>query len=122
MKKKKKFNFWGFIARLILRNRFAILLAIALVTAFWSTQWQYMRFTYSEANLLPDKHPENQSYNNFLDTFGEEGNVIIVALKDPRFFEPEKFKAWQNLSQKLRNYDEVESVISTDNLKQLKKH
>ncbi|MDA1343943.1 MAG: MMPL family transporter [Bacteroidetes bacterium] len=121
MKKKKKFNFWGFIARLILRNRFAILLAIALVTAFWSTQWQYMRFTYSEANLLPDKHPENQSYNNFLDTFGEEGNVIIVALKDPRFFEPEKFKAWQNLSQKLRNYDEVESVISTDNLKQLKK-
>jgi len=122
MKKKKKFNFWGFIARLILRNRFAILLAIALVTAFWSTQWQYMRFTYSEANLLPDKHPENQSYNNFLDTFGEEGNVIIVALKDPRFFEPEKFKAWQNLSQKLRNYDEVESVISTDNLKQLKKN
>lgn len=119
---KKKFNFWGFIARLILRNRFAILLAIALVTAFWSTQWQYMRFTYSEANLLPDKHPENQSYNNFLDTFGEEGNVIIVALKDPRFFEPEKFKAWQNLSQKLRNYDEVESVISTDNLKQLKKN
>ena len=81
-----------------------------------------MRFTYSEANLLPDKHPENQSYNNFLDTFGEEGNVIIVALKDPRFFEPEKFKAWQNLSQKLRNYDEVESVISTDNLKQLKKN
>ncbi len=119
---KNKFNFWGFIARLILRNRFAILLAIALVTAFWSTQWQYMRFTYSEANLLPDKHPENQSYNNFLDTFGEEGNVIIVALKDPRFFEPEKFKAWQNLSQKLRNYDEVESVISTDNLKQLKKN
>ena len=85
MKKKKKIDFWGSLARLILRNRIAIIIAIIGVTAFWSTQWQFMRFTFSEANLLPDKHPENEVYNTFLDRFGEEGNIIVIALQDSTF-------------------------------------
>jgi len=122
MKKKKKFNFWGSIARLILRNRIVLLLGIVGVTLLWSTQWKNMRFTYTEANLLPDKHPENQSYNSFLDTFGEEGNVIVLAVKDTALFAVDNLSAWHALSQKLRTYPEVESVINTDNLKELKKN
>ena len=34
-----------------------------------------MRFTYTEANLLPDDHEVNITYNNFLKIFGEEGNL-----------------------------------------------
>ncbi len=122
MKKKKKFNFWGSIARLILRNRIVLLVGIVGVTLLWSTQWKNMRFTYTEANLLPDKHPENQSYNSFLDTFGEEGNVIVLAVKDTALFAVDNLSAWHALSQKLRTYPEVESVINTDNLKELKKN
>jgi predicted RND superfamily exporter protein len=122
MKKKKKFNFWGSIARLILRNRIVLLVGIVGVTLLWSTQWKNMRFTYTEANLLPDKHPENLSYNSFLDTFGEEGNVIVLAVKDTTLFAVDNLSAWHALSQKLRTYPEVESVINTDNLKELKKN
>jgi len=122
MKKKKKFNFWGSIARLILRNRIVLLVGIVGVTLLWSTQWKNMRFTYTEANLLPDKHPENQSYNSFLDTFGEEGNIIVLAVKDTALFAVDNLSAWHALSQKLRTYPEVESVINTDNLKELKKN
>ena len=122
MKKKSRFSFWGSVARLILRNRFLILLGIVATTLFWASQWQYMQFTYSEANLLPDKHPENIRYQKFLDTFGEEGNLIVIALQDTAFFQAERLGAWEKLNQKLITFPEIESVLSVENLQGLTKN
>lgn len=122
MKKKSRFSFWGSVARLILRNRFLILLGIVATTFFWASQWQYMQFTYSEANLLPDKHPENVRYQKFLHTFGEEGNLIVIALQDTAFFQADKLKAWEKLNQKLTAFPEIESVLSVENLQGLTKN
>ena len=122
MKKKSRFSFWGSVARLILRNRFLILLGIVATTFFWASQWQYMQFTYSEANLLPDKHPENVRYQKFLDTFGEEGNLIVIELQDTAFFQADKLKAWEKLNQKLTAFPEIESVLSVENLQGLTKN
>jgi predicted RND superfamily exporter protein len=122
MKKKSQFSFWGSVARLILRNRFLILLGIVATTFFWASQWQYMQFTYSEANLLPDKHPENVRYQKFLHTFGEEGNLIVIALQDTAFFQADKLKAWEKLNQKLTAFPEIESVLSVENLQGLTKN
>ena len=91
---RRKNNFWGTVANLILRNRFLIIGAIVLVTLFLSSQWQYMRFTFTEANLLPSTHPENIQYDSFVDTFGEEGNLMVIALKEEQFFEPKIFEKW----------------------------
>ena len=94
MKKKKKINIWGLVARLILRNRIFILAVIIAVTVFWATQWKYMQFTFTEANLLPDNHPENVLYESFVNKFGEEGNEIKHTLSD--FFSPKKSAIAQN--------------------------
>jgi len=96
----------------------AILVGITVALA---TQWQNIRFSYTEANLLPDDHPVNQVYNDFLEKFGEEGNLIVLAVKDSSLFTPEKFIAWNKLSEDLSKYPEVENVISLNNLKTLQK-
>lgn len=119
MKKKKDSNIWGLVARLILRNRFILLAAIVGMTFFWGTQWKYMQFTFTEANLLPDSHPENILYKNFTDTFGEEGNVIVIALQDSLFFTPEKRNAWRSLNNSIQKFSEIDLVLSTDNLQEL---
>jgi len=121
MSKIFSFGFWNSIARVILRNRLVILAIIVGITIFMSTQWQHMRFSYTEANLLPDEHPVNIVYNDFLDKFGEEGNVIMLAVDDPALFTPEKFLAWDNLAKTLENYPEVDNIISLGNLKKLEK-
>ena len=59
-------GFWETVARLILRNRIGIILVIVGFTFLFSLQWEKMRFTYTEANLLPDDHEVNINYNNFL--------------------------------------------------------
>jgi len=119
MKKKKDSNIWGLVARFILRNRFILLAAIVGMTFFWGTQWKYMQFTFTEANLLPDSHPENILYKNFTDTFGEEGNVIVIALQDSLFFTPEKRNAWRSLNDSIQKFSEIDLVLSTDNLQEL---
>lgn len=121
MKKKKDSNVWGLVARLILRNRFILLAAIIGMTFFWGTQWKYMQFTFTEANLLPDDHPENILYKSFTDTFGDEGNVVVIALQDDQFFTPEKRNAWRELNNQIEAFSEIDMVLSTDNLQELVK-
>lgn len=121
MDKLFSIGFWSAVARFILRNRIGILSAIVLVTIFMASQWQHMRFTYTEANLLPDDHPYNLEYNEFLDIFGEEGNLIVLGVKDSTLFTPENFNAWMKLSQELQAFDEVELSLSVGDLKKLQK-
>ncbi|MDG5490779.1 RND family transporter [Psychroserpens sp. SPM9] len=115
-------NFWEVVARLILRNKIGILVVIILATLFFSSQWKYMRFTYTEANLLPDDHEVNVTYNEFLDVFGEEGNLIVLGVKDSTLFTVEKLNAWNQLSESFKAFDEVETVVSINDLQKLVKN
>lgn len=121
MSKIFSFGFWNSIARVILRNRLIFILIIIGITLFLSTQWKNMRFSHTEANLLPDDHEINQVYNEFLDKFGEEGNLVVLAIKDSSLFTPEKLSAWNRLAETLQQYKEVETVIALGNLQLLEK-
>jgi len=100
-------NFWTKVAGLILRNRYLVLLIIAAFTVFLANQMKYMKFSYTEANLLPETHEANIQYNQFLEIFGEEGNLIILAVKDSTLFTPEKFNAWNKLS---KQFDSIQHI------------
>jgi len=113
-------NFWTKVAGLILRNRYFVLLLIAAFTAFLATQMKYMKFSYTEANLLPENHEANIEYNQFLEIFGEEGNLIILAVKDSTLFTPEKFNAWNELTKTIDASEEVEFSVSVTDIQQLK--
>ena len=114
-------GFWQLIARVILRNRLLILLVIAGITAALATQWKYMRFSNSEANLLPIDHPISLTYQNFLAQFGEEGNIVAVAITSADQISAESLGHWHEFSRSLENLEEVEMVLSTENVRTLKK-
>lgn len=115
-------SFWEVVARLILRNKIVILVVIVLITLFFSTQWKNMRFTFTEANLLPNDHEVNQTYKKFLDIFGEEGNLVVLGVKDSSLFTVEKLNAWNRLSESFKQYTEVETVLSIKDLQKLVKN
>lgn len=122
MKKKLKVGFWEFIAGIVLRNRIAILVAIGLVTVFLALQWKNIRFTYTEANLLPDDEIANIEYKTFLETFGEEGNLIVIGAEGDAFFTPKAFKAWDKLMADLKNDKAIDLAVSVSDLKKLQKN
>ncbi len=122
MAKKIPQGFWAITARTILRNRILILVLVAAFTVFLGMQWKNMRFSSSQANLLPDDHPVNLEYQSFLEQFGEEGNAVVFAIKDSTLFNPTNFNRWNKLSKQLAAFPEVDFVLSTENLQELVKN
>jgi len=113
-------TFWTRIAGFILRNRYLVLIGIALITIFLVNQTDNIRFSSTEANLLPKDHPVNIEYDQFLEIFGEEGNLVIFGVKDSTFFNPDKFNAWNKVIKSFEKYPEIEFSISISDVKKLK--
>ena len=107
---------WDIFARLILRNRIFFLVFIFISTLLLSTQWKNLKFSYSEANLMPKDHPFNLAYDNFVNVFGEEGNLLIIAVNDSSLFKKNNFNSWIELSQSFKNKKEVNNVIHVGNI------
>jgi uncharacterized protein len=115
-------DFWTRLSRFILKRRYIILVVIAAITVFLASQMKYMRFSYTEANLLPTNHKVNVEYDSFLKLFGEEGNLIILAVEDPTLFTPKKFNDWNNLTKNLNHFPEVDFTVAIGDIKELKKN
>lgn len=122
MSKHSSTDFWTKVAGFTLRNRPFLLIALIVVTGLLATQWKHIKFTHTEANLLPDDHQYNLEYNKFLDLFGEEGNLIIMGVSDSTLFTPKKLAAWEALATEINSYNTVEFTLSIGDLPILKKN
>ncbi|MEY2868031.1 MAG: hypothetical protein RIR01_445, partial [Bacteroidota bacterium] len=115
-------GFWELIARIVLRNKILMLSIIVAITVFLSMQWKNIHFTFTEANMLPEDNIANVEYNAFLNKFGEEGNLIIIGVKDKTFFTPKAFKAWNTLMNSIKKDKAIDLVVSINDLKKLQKN
>ncbi|QSS97786.1 efflux RND transporter permease subunit [Psychroflexus sp. ALD_RP9] len=122
MQKLFSFGFWNTIAGAILRNRILIISLITICTILLAFQWKNMRFSYTEANLLPDDAEINLQYKSFETIFGNDGNLVTIATQDSSLFTVEGFTKWRNLALELESFDEVESVLGIHNLMTLSKN
>ncbi|GEP51488.1 transporter [Flavobacterium noncentrifugens] len=115
-------GFWELIARVVLRNKILMLSIVVVITMLLTLQWKNIHFTYTEANLLPDDDIANVEYKAFLSKFGEEGNLVIIGVKDEKFFTPKAYAAWSQLMESLKSDKGVDLVVSINDLKKLQKN
>jgi predicted RND superfamily exporter protein len=94
---------------------------LALITAFLASKIGDIKFSHSEANLLPKDHEENIKYDNFLDIFGEEGNLILLAVNDTTLFQVDNFNSWNEFAREIDAYSEVDFTLSIGDIKKLAK-
>ncbi|NQY11458.1 MAG: MMPL family transporter [Flavobacteriales bacterium] len=103
---------WLFLTGVILRNRIAILVIIALITGFMGFKASQNQVTYQFLNLLPADHEANIVYQNFKDQFQGESVTMLFGVDDSKLFELETFNQWYDLEQALRKIDGVDTVGS----------
>lgn len=103
---------WTFVARIILRNRITILVAILLVTAFMGYKAQFVQMDYEYARLLPKNDTTNIGYENFKEIFGDEGNIIVVGITDPDLYTLDHFTHWNDLADTLSIQPGVVNAIT----------
>ena len=103
---------WQTIARIILRNRVAILVIIGLITIAMGFMTTKVKIRYDFAALLPSTDSTLINYMAFKERFGEDGDVLVIGVEQPELFTESKYKAWYELSEEINQLEGVEEVLS----------
>lgn len=114
-------NFWAKLAGIILRNKLVFIFLLLIVTGFFTSQWKYVKISYTQDSILPKDDPYAIEYARFKSKFPNDNNLILIAIKDSSLFTKDKLNAWNNLSNDLLQFPEVEQVFSVGTLKLLQK-
>ncbi|NNC82639.1 MAG: MMPL family transporter, partial [Flavobacteriales bacterium] len=113
---------WESIAGLILRNRVLILILISVVTIFMGFHGRNVKETYKFGGILPEDDSTYIEYSKFLETFGEDGNVLVIGTQGEEIFQLENFAAWYQMGEDIKALDGIDSVFSIAHLFDLTKN
>lgn len=106
---------WIRVSRIILRSKYLLLGILLAITLFLGYHARNIEMSYEYASLLPQKDQAFRDYRDFVKVFGEEGNLIILGVQDPDFFDTAHFARWQGLVRHLEAVDGVENLVSLSN-------
>ncbi len=104
---------WTHIARFVLRQRLLLLLGLLGVTVFFAMRIPDVRLQYTFGGLLPKTDSTAVDYQNFIDRFGIEGNVLLIGSDTEVLTNPQKLQAWYELTESVKNMPV--RVDTTDN-------
>ncbi|MCB9166752.1 MAG: MMPL family transporter [Flavobacteriales bacterium] len=107
---------WEWLASRVLRNRTGILIALGTITLFMGWKAREVRTSFKHGGLLPKNDSAYIVYQQFLQKFSEDGNVIVLGVEDRRLYQPEFFTAWWQLGNDLKKIDGIDSVFSEAHL------
>jgi uncharacterized protein len=108
---------WQKVAKVILRNRLAILIGILCVTLFLGYFTKSIQIMYEFGGLLPKTDSTNIVYQEFRKDFGQDGLVIVIANTSEDFYEKDNFQDWYELGNRLKKLKvHVEGTPSGDSV------
>ncbi|MCC7050377.1 MAG: MMPL family transporter, partial [Bacteroidia bacterium] len=113
---------WRKLARVLLRNKLAFVLAILLVSVFMAFEASKMELSYEFAKILPADDPTFVEYQNFKKQFGEDGNVMVIGFADSNLFSLNKFNDWYHLSKAIKIINGIKGVISVPTVYNLQRN
>ncbi len=113
---------WTQVARLIIRFRLYLLIVLGLITATMAYLAQDVQMAYDFAKVVPDDDPEMIVYKKFKATFGEDGNIMAIGIKDSSLYELDNFNKLTELRKNLLATEGVDKVISVHQLPVLVKN
>ena len=103
---------WDRLSSLILRYRVLLLILVVVFTVFMGYTGRKVEMSYVYAELLPKKDSAAIDHANFIKTFGEEGNMVVLSIEDEMMFQLDHFNRWSKLCNDLKNLTAVEDMLS----------
>src|SRR5262245_57537949 len=100
------------IARIILRNRAALIAGLIIVTALMAWRASHVKLSYEGAKILPQSDSTWVAYQEFKKVFGEDGSVMVIGFESPAIFRLKTFNDWYDLSQTIKNTEGIQEVVS----------
>ncbi len=100
------------VARIILRQRISLLIALFVITAFMGYRASFVKLSYESAKILPASDSSYNEYIKFKEKFGEDGTVMVIGFQSPDIFKLDIFNGWYNLTNTVKNIEGIQEVVS----------
>ncbi|MGB0524909.1 MAG: efflux RND transporter permease subunit, partial [Flammeovirgaceae bacterium] len=107
---------WTKFSHFILRNRLFLILLLLSITAVMGYLGRGVQMAYDYAKVVPADDPDMIYYQSFKNTFGEDGNIMAIGMKDSSIYEYEKFNKLQTLKESFAGMEGITEVISVHDL------
>ncbi len=105
---------WFKIANIILKNKILLLVIILGLTAFFGYKTKDVQMSYTFTNAIPTDNPKYKDYNNFVKTFGADGNTLMIGIQTDKFFDSAVFNNYISFTESIAAIPEVTAVLSTN--------
>ena len=106
---------WSRIADILLQYRLVVLIVLGLVTFYMGTLIPDLRLVYEFGGLLPKDHTTRVEFEDFVEHFGAEGNLMVLGVDDPYIYSSEGLQSWHELAEDIKEvkvkFDGVETDI-----------
>ncbi len=103
---------WQRLGNSVIKYRLILLISLAAVTGVMGYFAKKVKLSYEFGKAIPTDNPKYQDYVAFRKKFGDDGNVLVIAVQTDKFFQLDYFKAYNNLLDQLKKVHNVSGVLS----------
>lgn len=103
---------WYQLGKWVLRNRLPLLIAVLLSTGVMTYFASKVQMSYDFAKAIPVDHPKYIEYKAFKQTFGEDGNLLVIGFEKKDIFQLDFFKKFTGLQKEFKQIPGVEDILS----------
>lgn len=98
-----------------------LILGVFGATGFMAYQSQFIEWSFTLANIVPQDDADMIKFQEFKKEFGEDGNIMAIGIKDSSVYEVKNFRNLRMFTDALANVKGVKDVVSLSNLQKLVK-
>ena len=103
---------WQRLGSLVLQYRMILLLSLLMITGVMGYFSRQVKLSYEFGKAIPTDNPKYRDYVAFRKKFGDDGNVLVIAVQSGRFFELPFFKQYQQLIEEIKQVRNVTGILS----------
>ncbi|HEX3767583.1 MAG TPA: MMPL family transporter, partial [Puia sp.] len=103
---------WGRVAAFVLKYRFGLLVLLTAVLVYAGFEASKVELSYEYTRAIPTDNPKYQAYQQFLKTFGDDGNLLVIGILTDELYKKDIFNNYLQLSRDLKQIKGVEQVLS----------
>ncbi|MCH7514288.1 MAG: MMPL family transporter [Bacteroidetes bacterium] len=112
---------WDKLSHIIIKFRLPLLIILGLVTVFMAYKAVQVTMSYNLAKVVPKDDPDMIVFEAFKEQFGEDGNIVALAIKDSAVYQVDNFRKFKYLSDEIATLEGITEVISLPAMQKMMK-
>jgi predicted RND superfamily exporter protein len=103
---------WRKTGQFLLSYRWPLLILLFATTALMTWWGSKVELSYEFSRAIPANHPANITYQAFKKKYGQDGNLLVIGIQTPNFFNEKLFNEYAELQRTIKKINAVTDVIS----------